>query len=335
MISRSLPVCIDHMKMSKLSCAPAQTISPLGSSAKQDSWTGCGVTNVRKLRYRTRSKARTVPSSDDDTTARPLCANATPVTAAEKMVQIKETREGKKKIYQVSAPKRHAVIRRTRLWFARSQRPKIPTAVLFERHVAKSRRCVPQLDLCVVSTRGDDVAARCVGKHVHVEKVPLLLEHVRLRLPFPNQQLPQLGTAKRQPFATAVDAHRCYPFLRNAKCVNVCKVRQLVQSKHAASKPDNKDRAGNVKRCAHHLCVVLEKVVFVFFCQVPLWHGGCLGHLHSNRLCFPILVPSVTAVAAVTFLIAAAISGLCLALACDKLSFSFDDGSIDSVVMPV
>lgn len=94
--SRSLPVCMDHTKISKESWAPAQTISPLESTATQENCVGRGDVNVRKLRYLSgkgadaghggrghaalwspqprgdsshlcRSKARTVPSMDEVT----------------------------------------------------------------------------------------------------------------------------------------------------------------------------------------------------------------------------------------------------------------------------
>ncbi len=46
--------------------------SPAGSQASDTNWTGLGVVSVRKLRYRTRSKARTVPSRLALSTACPL-----------------------------------------------------------------------------------------------------------------------------------------------------------------------------------------------------------------------------------------------------------------------
>ena len=42
---------------------PATTISLLGSTARQENWVGEGAVSVRKLRYRRRSNARTVPST--------------------------------------------------------------------------------------------------------------------------------------------------------------------------------------------------------------------------------------------------------------------------------
>lgn len=49
--SSSLPVCIDQMKISKESWAPAETISPLESTATQENWVGRGDVKVRKFRY--------------------------------------------------------------------------------------------------------------------------------------------------------------------------------------------------------------------------------------------------------------------------------------------
>ena len=50
-------------RTSKVSMVPAQTISPLLSTASDTYCTGSGDVKVRKLRYRTRSNARTVPAS--------------------------------------------------------------------------------------------------------------------------------------------------------------------------------------------------------------------------------------------------------------------------------
>lgn len=49
--SRSLPVCMDHTKISNESWAPAETISPLESTATQENWVGRGEVKVRKFRY--------------------------------------------------------------------------------------------------------------------------------------------------------------------------------------------------------------------------------------------------------------------------------------------
>ena len=42
---------MDQMKTSKESCAPAETISPLESTATQENWVGRGDVKVRKFRY--------------------------------------------------------------------------------------------------------------------------------------------------------------------------------------------------------------------------------------------------------------------------------------------
>lgn len=56
--SRSLPVCMDHTKISKESCAPAETISPLESTATQENCVGRGDVKVRKFRYLNKNKVR-------------------------------------------------------------------------------------------------------------------------------------------------------------------------------------------------------------------------------------------------------------------------------------
>lgn len=42
---------MDQMKTSKESCAPAETTSPLQSTATQENWVGRGDVKVRKFRY--------------------------------------------------------------------------------------------------------------------------------------------------------------------------------------------------------------------------------------------------------------------------------------------
>ena len=62
--------------------APAQTISPVGSTASDTNWQGSGEVMTRKFRYRIRSNARTVPSSDALSNAWPDGKNATAETGA-------------------------------------------------------------------------------------------------------------------------------------------------------------------------------------------------------------------------------------------------------------
>lgn len=47
----SLPVCMDHTKISKVSIPPAHTMSPLLSTVIQENCAGRGEVKVRKLRY--------------------------------------------------------------------------------------------------------------------------------------------------------------------------------------------------------------------------------------------------------------------------------------------
>lgn len=48
---------MDQIKISKESWAPAQTISPLESTATQENWVGLGDVKVRKFRYLPRGEA--------------------------------------------------------------------------------------------------------------------------------------------------------------------------------------------------------------------------------------------------------------------------------------
>lgn len=49
---------MDHTKISKESCAPAETISPLESTATQENCVGRGDVKVRKFRYLNRNKVK-------------------------------------------------------------------------------------------------------------------------------------------------------------------------------------------------------------------------------------------------------------------------------------
>ena len=80
--SSSLPVCIDHTKISNESCVPAHTISPEWSRASEQNCWGLGVVRVLKFLYLVRSNALTEPSSDADTTALPFGVKTTALTGA-------------------------------------------------------------------------------------------------------------------------------------------------------------------------------------------------------------------------------------------------------------
>src|SRR5712675_447303 len=73
---------MDHRKTSNESVEPAVMTSPLGSTAKHENCTGDGEVNVRKLRYRIRSNARTVPSREAENNTWPCEANWTADTEA-------------------------------------------------------------------------------------------------------------------------------------------------------------------------------------------------------------------------------------------------------------
>eukprot|EP00962_Isochrysis_galbana_P041811 scaffold15425_cov110-Isochrysis_galbana.AAC.6 len=81
-VSSSWAVCKFHTYTSYVSREPAHTISPDGSTATHPSCAGDGVTSVWKLRKRSMSKARTVPSSEAETSARPCGTKARSTTAA-------------------------------------------------------------------------------------------------------------------------------------------------------------------------------------------------------------------------------------------------------------
>lgn len=49
---------MDHTKISKESCAPAEMISPLESTATQENCVGRGDVKVRKFRYLNREKVQ-------------------------------------------------------------------------------------------------------------------------------------------------------------------------------------------------------------------------------------------------------------------------------------
>jgi len=78
--SSNCPVCTFQTWMSKLSRLPAHTISPLGSTASVENCNLLVAVKVRKLRYRTRSQARTLPSRDAVNKTLPRFANSQAVT---------------------------------------------------------------------------------------------------------------------------------------------------------------------------------------------------------------------------------------------------------------
>lgn len=69
--------------------------------------------------------------------------------------------------------------------------------VLDKRHRGESRDGAPQLDLAIKAPGCNVAPIGAVREGGHVGAVSLLLEHVRLRLPLPHQQLPELRAPKR------------------------------------------------------------------------------------------------------------------------------------------
>jgi hypothetical protein len=65
----------------------------------------------------------------------------------------------------------------------------VPTDVLRESDDAKTRACVPELELAVVAAGCHELAVGAEGDRVHVVEVTLLLEDVGLGLPFPHEEL--------------------------------------------------------------------------------------------------------------------------------------------------
>ncbi len=46
-----------------------------------------------------------------------------------------------------------------------------------------------------------------IGECIDIEEMPLLFQDIRLRLPFPHEELPQLARTKGQPLPSRVDGH--------------------------------------------------------------------------------------------------------------------------------
>ena len=64
---------------------------------------------------------------------------------------------------------------------------------------------VPHLDLAVLAAGDDVLPVGRVGEAGHVVEVALLLEHVRLRLPLPHEQLAEARAAEADPVPGRVD----------------------------------------------------------------------------------------------------------------------------------
>lgn len=75
---------------------------------------------------------------------------------------------------------------------------------------------VPDFDFAVVGGGDDLLAVGGVDKGVDGVEVALLLKDVGFRLPFPYQELAELGGAKGEPFSGFVDGDEVYVVLGDA-----------------------------------------------------------------------------------------------------------------------
>ena len=92
----------------------------------------------------------------------------------------------------------------------------------------------------------------------------LLLEDVRLALPFPHQQLAQRAGTKREPFATRVDRAGRDLFLRDAEGVHACKRGQLPEPKDARREAYEEKVRGRMESCADNFRAGLVKIVSIY-----------------------------------------------------------------------
>lgn len=109
--------------------------------------------------------------------------------------------------------------------------------VLRESNDREPRRRVPQLDLSIPSARGKEPTVGPVCDASQVLTMTLLSQHVRLRLPLPDEELPERSAAKRKPFSRCVDGRGGDTVLGHAKSVDVVEVGHFVQTKHTVGEP--------------------------------------------------------------------------------------------------
>ena len=78
-------------------------------------------------------------------------------------------------------------------------------AVLVEGDEALAIRSVPDLNLAVLAARRHVHSRGRVSHLSHVVEVTLLLEHISLRLPLPDEQLTESLAGERDPVACLVE----------------------------------------------------------------------------------------------------------------------------------
>ena len=122
--------------------------------------------------------------------------------------------------------------------------------VLAKRHEALAVGRVPHLDLAVLAARRDIQARRRVGESCHVVEVTLLLEHVRLRLPLPHEELAELLARQADPVAGRIEDTRGDGMLGDAQRVDQIELGQLVEEERAVGKAADEYSGGFVEVAA-------------------------------------------------------------------------------------
>ena len=110
----------------------------------------------------------------------------------------------------------------------------------------------------------------------------LLLEDVRLALPFPHQQLAQRAGTKREPFATRVDRAGRDLFLRDAEGVHACKRGQLPEPKDARREAYEEKVRGRLVSCADNFRAGLVKIVSIY--DAPAGVGNTIDWIAAYQV---------------------------------------------------
>ena len=134
--------------------------------------------------------------------------------------------------------------------------------VLGEGHEARPGGRAPHLHLVIVRRGGQHTPIRGVRALVHVEVVPLLLVHVRLRLPLPHDNLAEPGAPEPDPVARFVPLARRHLLLRDGQRVDHLEAArgEPVESKHPVPEPRAEHTGAGMIRGASQLGGHVEKM---------------------------------------------------------------------------
>ena len=122
--------------------------------------------------------------------------------------------------------------------------------VLGEGHVAEARSHAPELDFAVVAAGGHDAAVRRELQRADAVIMALLLEHVGLGLPLPDEQLAERGAAESEPVAGAIDGAGGDAAVGDGERVDEIEVGHLVEGEDAVGEADDEEMGARIEVAA-------------------------------------------------------------------------------------